>query len=385
MHNQFRHRPPIAGQLSPGLVAAALLLLSACGDNGRGAAAGIAAGEEPKVLHVYNWADYIGESTIADFEAKTGIKVTYDVYDSNDLLETKLLTGNAGYDVVVPSSVFLNRGVSANAFQKLDKSKLPGIGNMDPEIMLRAAVHDPGNEYSIPYLWGTTGIGYNPAMVEKALGTRVIDSWAALFDPAQASKLASCGITVLDSAEVITVALLYLGADLNSKRPEDFAAAEALLMELRPHVRNFDSSRYVEDLANGEICIALGWSGGVFQARSRGASAASPVEVAYAIPAEGAPLWFDVLAIPADAPHPGNAHAFINYLMQPQVIAGVTNVVGQPNGNAAASEFVNAGLRDDPAVYPTPELMQRLHLYEKYSLEDMRVLNRIWSRVRNGQ
>jgi putrescine transport system substrate-binding protein len=369
----------------PGILAAAVVLLAACGaDRGQQPAT---ANADPanKVLHVYNWADYIGESTIQDFETRTGIKVTYDVYDSNDLLETKLLTGHAGYDVVGPSSVFLTRGISAGVFQKLDRSKLPNLANMDPEIMRGVAEHDPGNEYSIVYLWGTTGIGYNPAMVGEALGTRTISSWAAVFDPAQASRLAQCGIAVLDSAEVMTLAFIYLGIDLNSKRPEDIAAAEAMLLKVRPYIRYFHSSRYVEDLAAGEICVAIGWSGGVFQAGSRGARAARPTEILYSIPAEGAPVWFDTLAIPADAANPDAAHAFINYVMDPAVIAGVTNVVGQPSGNRAAFALVREDLRDNPAVYPGQDVMRRLRPYHSYSLEEMRALNRSWTRVRNGQ
>lgn len=372
-------------KLRPGILAAAMALLAACGGD-RGQQPVIAdAGPVDKVLHVYNWADYVGESTIKDFEVRTGIKVTYDVYDSNDMLETKLLTGRTGYDVVGPSSVFLARGISADVFQKLDKSKLPNLANMDPEIMRGVAEHDPGNEYSVVYLWGTTGIGYNPTMVEKALGTRTIDSWATVFDPAQASRLAQCGIAILDSAEVMTLVFLYLGIELNSKRPEDIAAAEAVLLKVRPYVRYFHSSRYVEDLAAGEICLAIGWSGGVFQATSRGARAARPTEIMYSIPSEGAPIWFDTLAIPADAPNPDAAHAFINYVMDPAVIAGVTNVVGQANGNRAAYALVREDLRNSPAVYPDQDVMRRLHAYQSYSLEEMRGLNRSWTRVRNGQ
>lgn len=372
-------------KVRPGILAAAMALLAACGGN-RGQQPAVAdAGAADQVVHVYNWADYVGESTIKDFEARTGIRITYDVYDSNDMLETKLLTGHTGYDVVGPASIFLARGMSAGVFQKLDKSKLPNLANMDPEIMRGVAAHDPGNEYSIVYLWGTTGIGYNPALVEKTLGTRVIDSWAAVFDPARASRLARCGIAILDSAEVMTLAFIYLGIDLNSKRPEDIAAAEAMLLKVRPYIRYFHSSKYVEDLATGEICVAIGWSGGVFQAGSRGARSAKPTEIMYSIPSEGAPIWFDTLAIPADAANTDAAHAFINYVMDPAVIAGVTNVVGQANANRAAYALVRADLRNSPAIYPDQDVMRRLRAYQSYSLEEMRALNRSWTRVRNGQ
>jgi len=344
------------------------------------------AGPEDKVLNVYNWVDYIGKSTLADFEAKTGIKVTYDVYDSNEVLETKLLTGRTGYDIVVPSGSNLERLVRYGVFLKLDKSKLPNLANMDPVIMQRVTAHDPGNEHAINYLWGTSGLGYNPDLVEKALGTRTIDSWGAVFDPAIASKLAQCGIAMLDApADVLSLARLYLGLELMSEKPEDLAAAEAVLMKVRPYVRYFDSSKHLNDLASGEICIAIGWSGGILQARDRGAAAAKPVEVVYVLPKEGAPIWFDMIAIPADAPHPGNAHAFLNFLMDPEVSAGITNLVGQPSGNAASKALVDERLRNDPLVYPPDEAVQRLQLYRAHTQEFSRQLNRAWSRIRTGQ
>jgi len=360
-------------------------VLTSCGSGSR-EGAGRATGPEGKVLHVYNWADYIGESTIADFGARTGIKVTYDVYDSNEVLETKLLTGKSGYDVVVPAGSFLQRDIPAGVFLKLDKSKLPNLAHMDPRIMRLVEAHDPGNVYAVNYLWGTTGIGYNPDMVEKVLGTRTIDSWSAVFDPAIASKLAECGIEMLDSAgDVFSLVRLYLGLELNSESTADLEAVEAVLTRVRPYVRHFDSSRYVNDLANGEVCVAIGWSGGVLQARSRGAQAARPVEIAYAIPREGAPIWFDMMAIPADAPNPDEAHAFVNFLMEPQVIAGVTNKVGQPSGNADALPYVDEKLRTDRAVYPSDEDMKRLHTYGAPSEEYTRNYTRAWMRIRTGQ
>jgi putrescine transport system substrate-binding protein len=368
-----------------GLIAAAVVLLSACGDK-KEAGAEATAKPEDKVLFVYNWSDYIGETTIADFEKKTGIKVTYDVFDSNEVLETKLLSGHTGYDVVVPTGDFMERQIKVGVFRKLDKSKLPNLVNMDPEIMERVTTHDPGNEHSINYMWGTTGIGYNPVMVKKALGTDKIDSWSAILDPASASKLAKCGITMLDSpSDVVDSILIYLGRDPNGESREDLAAAEAVLMKVRPYIRYFHSSQYINDLATGEICVSLGWSGDVIQARDRGTEAETPVPVAYAIPKEGAIMWFDMLAIPADAPHPDNAHLFLNYLMEPEVIAGVSNYVSYANGNAASLPFVSEEVRSNPSVYPTEEVKKKLHPHASESQEYSRDLNRAWTRVRTGQ
>jgi len=339
--------------------------------------------QSEKVLHVYNWADYIGEATIRDFEARTGIKVVYDVYDSSDMLATKLLTGRSGYDVVVPSGALTYRLIQVGALTRLDRSKLGNLGNLDPQVMQVVAANDPGNEHGVPYLRGTTGIGYNPDMVEKVLGTRTIDSLAAVFDPATAAKLAECGITWLDSpSDVLQLAFIYLGYDANSHRPEDLAAAEALLTRVRPYVRYFHSSQYVNDLASGEVCVSLGWSGGVHQARQRGAQAASPVEVTYVIPKEGAPLWCDMAAIPADAPHPENAYLFLDYLMEPQVAAGLTNAIGQANGNAASLPYVAEAIRSDPSIYFSEEVYQRLTLDRTWSAEQMREVNRVWARIK---
>jgi putrescine transport system substrate-binding protein len=373
------------GKARHGIVAAALALLTACG-GGQEQAASPESGSERDALHVYNFADYIGESTIRDFATRTGIKVTYDVYDSNELLSTKLLTGNSGYDVVFPSGWYIRRDLPAGVFLKLDKSKLSNLAKLDPAIMRFAETYDPGNQHAIVYLWGTTGIGYNPDMVEKALGTRTIDSWAAVFDPAVASRLAGCGIAMLDSGgDMLSLAKLHLGLDMNSQAPADLAAAKAVLMGVRPYVRYLDSSRYISDLATGEICIAVGWVNGVHQARTRGAQAATPVAVSYAIPKEGAPVWFDFVAIPIDTPNPDQAHAFLNYLMEPEVIAAVTNVVGQPNGNAAALRFVDKSIRDDPNLYPTTDVMQRLHTYAPYSDAYVRQMNRAWTQIQSGQ
>ena len=384
MKSRFDPSIPLSWEPRTGVVTALAILLVAC-SGGREDQDGPSVDTEAKVLNVYNWADYIGESTIADFEAKTGIKVTYDIYDSSEVLETKLLTAHSGYDVVVPTGSRAPRLIGAGALQKLDKSKLKNLSNLDPEIIRLATAYDSGNQYGLPYAWGTTGLGYNPDMGEKVLGTRTLDTWAAVFDPAIASKLAKCGITMLDAPETIfELAFIYLGVDANSERAEDRAAAEALMTRIRPYVRYFHSSQYVNDLASGEVCVSVGWTFGVMQARWRGEEAETPVEVVYVLPKEGAPVYVDLIAIPVDAPHPGNAHAFVDYIMQPEVIASITNEVGQPNANAASLPFVAAALRNDPAVYPPKEVFERLSLEKDWSPEAVREATRAWTRIRTG-
>jgi putrescine transport system substrate-binding protein len=364
--------------------ACALSFLTGCGDGDDGAT-GVAAVED-EVVHVYNWVDYVGPGTIADFESRTGIRVVYDTYDANEILETKMLTGRSGYDVVFPSAVPLARQVAAGAIGKLDKAKLPNLAHMDPFVMERIALNDPGNEHAIPYMWGTAGLGYNTEMVKKALGTDRLDSWGAIFDPAVASKLAKCGIAMLDVPEdTFMVARIYLGLDANSQDPGDLARAEALLKRARPYIRYFNTSQLMNDLASGEVCVAFSWNGYLIQARDRGAAAAEPVKLAYAIPKEGSFIWFDTVAIPADAPHPGNAHAFMNYLMEPEVIAGVSNHIGYANGNRASLPFLEARIRDDPAVYPPAEVLVKLHPDTPESQGYKREASRAWTRIKTGQ
>lgn len=363
-----------------------LALLTACGGKPEGESAGTAAAAEEKTVVIYNWSDYIGETTTADFEARTGIKVIYDVMDSNEVLETKLLAGRTGYDIVVPTAPFLERQIKAGVYRKLDKSKLPNLANMDPDIMTRTAAHDPGNEHSLIYLWGTVGLGYNADMVKKALGTDKLDSWSAIFDPKNAAKLARCGITMLDSpTDVYGSVAIYMGIDPNSEKPEDLAAVEQTLTRVRPYLKYFHSSSYINDLAAGEICVALGWSGDVLQARDRGAAATRPVKIAYVIPKEGAINYFDMMAIPADAPHPDNAHAFLNFLMEPEVIAKISNKVRFANGNAKALPLINEAMRNDPNVYPSADVRARLHPDLAESPAFSRDLNRAWTRIRTGQ
>jgi putrescine transport system substrate-binding protein len=362
-----------------------LALLAACGDH-REEADQAAAASDQKVLHVFNWVDYIAPSTIADFEARTGIKVIYDVYESNEVLETRLLTGGSGYDIVVPNGGGTRRLSDAGALQPLDRARLKNYGNLDPEILTRAAVNDPGNQHAIPYLWGTTGIGYNPDLVEKALGTRTIDSLAAVFDPGIASKLATCGITWLDApADMFSLALIYLGLPPNSERAEDIAAAEAVLKRARPYVRSIDSAQYVSNLASGEVCISAAWSSAVLQATTAGDEAEAGVKVRYAIPKEGAPLWCDMVAIPVDAPHPENAYAFLDYLMEPEVIAQISNAMKSANGNAASRPHVAEVVRNNPVIYPSVEVMDRLMIDQAQSAEHMRTVTRAWTRIKTAR
>jgi len=370
-------------------LAVVLLALGACGKKEEAASTSAAApppAQEEKVLHIYNWSDYIAEDTIANFEKETGIKVTYDTFDSNEVLETKLLAGHTGYDVVVPSANFLERQIKAGVFLKLDKSKLPNLKNMDPDIMGRIAKHDPGNLYAIDWQWGTTGIGYNVNKVKKILGDVKPDGWALILDPANAKKLAKCGITMLDApSEIVDSVLISLGRDPNSESPDDLKAATDVLMKVRPYIKYFHSSSYIDDLANGEVCLSLGWSGDVFIAKSRAEENKKDFELTYYIPKEGAIMWFDTLAIPADAPHPNNAHLFLDYTMRPAVIAAVTNFVTYANGNLAALPLVNEEIRNNPNIYPTTEMRNKLFPHLAESQEYSRLLNRAWTTIKTGQ
>jgi len=351
-----------------------------------GLLAGTAYAQEEPVLNVYNWSDYIADDTISNFEAETGIKVNYDVFDSNEVLEAKLLTGHSGYDVVVPSASFLERQIQAGLFQKLDKSKLPNLKNMDPDIMQAVSANDPGNQYAVDYMWGTTGIGYNVKEIQDRMPDAPVDSLSIVFDPDIVSKFADCGVSLLDApTEIIPAALKYLGLDPNSIDPDDLKQAEAAIMKIRPYIRYFHSSQYISDLANGDLCLAIGWSGDVLQARDRADEADNGVEVAYAIPKEGAVVWFDMLAIPADAKHPDNALKFINYIMEPQVAADISNYVYYANGNAAAFPLVDPEVTGDPGIYPPEDVKKNLYSIRAYPQTFDRLLTRAWTRIRTGQ
>lgn len=346
-----------------------------------------AAAQEEKVLNIYNWSDYIAEDTIPDFEERTGIDVNYDVFDSNEVLEAKLLTGSSGYDLVVPTANFMARQIQAGAFQELNKDALPNLANMDEALMERVAVHDPENAHSIIYMWGTTGFGYNVEMIDERMPDAPVDSWDMMLDPEVVANFADCGVAILDapSTDVIPIVLNYLGLDPNSDDRDDLAKAEAHLKELRPHVRYFHSSQYINDLANGDVCLAMGWSGDILQARDRADEAGQGVEVDYVIPKEGTVLWFDMMAIPADAPHPENAHAFLNYLMEPEVTAAITNYVYYANANAAATEFVEDEVKNDPGIYPSDEVKEKLFGVTTKSARYDRNVTRSWTSVKTGR
>ncbi|MEP3276902.1 MAG: polyamine ABC transporter substrate-binding protein [Stappiaceae bacterium] len=337
-------------------------------------------------INVYNWSDYIDESILADFTKETGIKVVYDVFDSNEVLETKLLAGGTGYDVVVPTGSFLERQIQAGVFAKLEKDKLPNLSNMWSDIEERVAAYDPGNEHSINYMWGTTGIGYNVEKIKERLPDVPVDSWELIFNPDMLSKLEDCGVHVLDApTEIIPAALNYLGIDPNSKDPGDIEKAGEVLMNIRPHVQKFHSSEYINALANGDICLAVGWSGDVLQARDRAEEADNGVTVEFSIPKEGALMWFDQMAIPADAKNKEAAHTFLNYIMKPEVAAKATNFVNYANGNKASQPLLDKEVFGDPAVYPTTEATKNLYTTTAYAPKVNRVVTRLWTKVKSGQ
>jgi len=337
-------------------------------------------------LNIYNWSDYIDPALLKDFTAQTGVKVRYDTFDSNEVLETKMLQGHTGYDLVVPSNHNVPRYIAAQAIQSLDKGKLVGLENLAPEVTAHMAPFDPGAKYAVPYMQGTIGIGYNVEAVAKRLPGVKIDSWAAVFDPASMAKLKDCGVYFLDASEdMYAVALNDLGKDPNSRDPKDYAAATDLLMKVRPYVRKFHSSEYIDALANGDICVAIGYSGDILQAKRRAQEAKNGVKLAYVVPREGSQVWYDVFAIPADAPNPAAAHSFLNFMLKPENIARASNYTRYANANAAATRLVDASVREDPAAYPPPELAKRLFVTTTKDQALLREVNRQWTRVLTGQ
>ncbi len=337
-------------------------------------------------VRVYNWSDYIDEALLEKFEAETGIDLVYDVFDSNEVLETKMLAGGSGYDVVVPSGTFLQRQISAGAFQKLDQSKLTNNGNMWDVINTRVAKYDPDNQYAINYMWGTTGLGVNVNKVKEILGDDApIGSLELVFNPANMEKLAECGVHFLDApAEMIPAALAYIGEDPDSQDPDVIATVEPTLTAIAPFVQKFHSSEYINALANGDICVAFGWSGDVLQARDRAAEADNGVEIAYNAPSEGALMWFDNMAIPVDAPNPEGAHKFLNFIMDAQNMAAASNYVYYANGNLASQEFLAEDVIGDPAIYPTPETLENLYTTSPYGPKVQRTVTRLWTKIKSG-
>jgi len=361
----------------------ACLLLAACG-KGSGDQTSRSAG----VVHVYNWSDYIAEDTLPSFEQASKLRVVYDVYDSNEVLEAKLMAGRSGYDLVFPSArPFAERHIQSGVYQPLDRDRLANYGNLDPSIMAGLSDIDPGNAHLVPYMWGTTGLGINVKQVRERLGADVaLDSWALLFDPANAEKLADCGISVLDDdQETFGAALIWLGRDPNAHAADEVDAVTQAYAAIRPHVRYFHSSKYIDDLANGDVCLAMGYSGDVLQARDRAVEANNGVEIAYVIPKEGALRWIDVMAIPKDAPNPAAAHALIDHLLKPEVIAKVSEAVGYANANQAATALLDAELTGNPGVYPPPEVMAKLIDPKSLPQDQQRARVRGWTTIKTGR
>ena len=364
----------------------ALLVLLAVTGCSQHVAQGATTESSENVLNVYNWSDYIQPSVISDFEQEYGIHVNYDVFDSNEILETKLLTGHTNYDIVVPSAAFLERQRQADIYRKLDKARLPNLKNVDPRVARDEALYDPGNQYSVDYMWITSGVGYNTAAIRERLADAPVDSWRMLFDPAVVSKFQDCGVSILDApSEVVGTVLLYLGRNPNSNSPEDLKAAEQALHAIRPYVRYVDSSRYIDNLANGDICLVMGWSGDIKQAHDRAKEAGKGVDIAYSIPKEGAIVNYDVLAIPADAPHVRNAHLFIDYLLRPDVAAKNSNLIKYANALMPEVQPLDPAVRDDPGIYPPAEVRARLTPERPRPADYQRLLTRMWTRFKTGK
>lgn len=378
-----------AGAVSAALAAA--LLVAGCGsqqgtprspDTG---AARSSPGDSEKVLNVYNWSDYIDPTVVPAFEQEFGIKVNYDVFDSNEVVETKLLAGNTGYDVVVPSASFLQRQIQAGVFQKLDKSQLPNLQNLDPVFSHRLEVYDPGNQFSVNYLWGTSGVGYNVDQVAQAMPNAPVDSFAMFYEPNVVRNFQKCGVSILDAPdEMVGTVLIYLGKDPNSENLDDLKAAEKVLLAIRPYIRYINSSKYIDELANGGLCLALGWSGDVGQARIRAKEAGKDIRIKYNIAKEGGIMFFDMLAIPADAPHPKNALLFINYLLRPDVSAKNSSAVHFASTNAASFSLIDPSVYNDPGVFPNDAKKSHLYPNISHSMAYTRELNRTWTRFKTG-
>ena len=337
-------------------------------------------------VRVYNWSDYIDEALLEKFETETGLDLIYDVFDSNEVLETKMLAGGSGYDVVVPSGTFLQRQITAGAFQKLDMDKLPNHANMWDVVSSRTEQYDPDNAYSINYMWGTTGIGANVGKVKELLGEDApLDSLELVLNPENMQKLGECGVHFLDApAEMIPMVLKYIGEDPDSHDPEVIAKAEPVLMAIRPYIQKFHSSEYINGLANGDICVAVGWSGDILQARDRAAEADNGVEIVYNAAKEGAQMWFDQMAIPVDAPNPDGAHVFLNFIMDAQNMAAASNYVYYANGNKASQEYLVEDVIGDPAIYPDAATLDNLFTTTPYPAKVQRVVTRLWTKIKSG-
>jgi len=349
-------------------------------------ASAAATAADEQVLNLYNWADYIAKDTVPNFEKQSGIKVRYDVYDGDETLQAKLLTGSTGYDVVVPTSNFLAKQIQAGIYQKLDKSKLPNLVNLDPSLLKLVSGADPGNQYAVPWAWGTTGLGYNVTRVQKLLGSDVpLNNWDILFKPEYLSKLKSCGVSVLDApVDVFAVTLHYLGRDPNSENPSDYQAAYEQLKKIRPYITQFNDTTYINDLAGDDVCFALSWSGDVAMATNRAKEGNKSYQLKYFIPQGGAPVWFDMMAIPKDAPHPEAALKWINYIEQPEVHAGITNEVYYPNADLGAKKFIKPEILNDQTIYPPQDVLNTLFLLKPLPAAIMRLEGRLWAQLKTG-
>lgn len=338
------------------------------------------------VVNLYIWSDYLAPDTLATFEKQTGIKVNVSFFETNETLESRILTGHSGFDVVVPTAPFLERQIRSGAYLPLNKAQLPNLSNLDHTIMARVALNDPGNAHAVVYAWGTYGIGYNEKLVGEALPGIALDSWRLIFDPAYASKLAKCGISTLDApAGVIRLMLKFLGRNPNAPTSQDLADVETALSKIRPYIRTIDSQNIAQAMANGDVCLALGYNGDFVQARTRAKEAHNGVRINFVVPREGSLIWFDMLAIPKDAPHAANAHRFINYLMNPQVAATLTNFIGYANANSAATPLLDAPIASDPIIFPPPDQQERLFVQMDDSPEQSRAMTRIWQRFKTAQ
>lgn len=337
-------------------------------------------------VNLYIWADYLAPDTLANFEKRTGIKVHVSYFETNEVLESRVLTGSSGHDVVVPTAPFFERQIRSGAYQALDRHQLPNLANMDASIMAQVAQNDPGNAHGVVYLWGSYGIGYNEQKIAAALPGVPLDSWRLIFDPAYAARLAACGISMLDApAGVVRLVLAYLGRNPNAPGEQDLADAAAVLMKIRPYVRTIDSTNIIDAMANGDICVALGYNGDFVMAGRRARDAANGIRVGYVIPREGSLLWFDMLGIPKDAPHAANAHRLVNYLMEPKVIADVSNFVGYANGNTPATALLDNAIRTNAMVYPSPDARRRLFVQLQDPPEQARAMTRLWQQFKTGQ
>lgn len=341
---------------------------------------------EAQVLHIYNWADYVGHNTIAEFERKTHIKVIYALYDSNETLEATMLAGSSGYDIVSTTTAFYGRQIKAGAYLPLDKSKLPNWKNLDPAVLAIQEKADPGNRYAMPYLHAMNGFVYNVDLVKARMPDAPTDSLAMIFDPKVIARFGDCGVTFLDSPEdVIQLALAYLHIDPNSHRVEDLQAAEKAVMAVRPYIRTFDSNDYWHQLASKEICMAIAWSSDYSVAQARAREDGTGARLAFTLPKEGSNITYNAFLIPASAPHPDAAHKFLNFILQPQVIAEITNDINYGNDNLAARPFVDPVILNDPAIYPPAELRARLYLPTELGPDYDRLRTRVWTHIKTGQ